>query len=371
MTPASLRSIQSLHKALGATLQVSGLVHLAKRLDEHKDNILRVLIYHRVADRAGFRRGDPNQISASPGDFAKQMSYLARRYRPIGGEQVVEALQTGTRLPPQAVLVTFDDGYRDFLTHAWPILCAQRIPAVLFVSTAFPGSERHFWWDIVHDTIAHTTRGSVGIPGLGSVGLRTSRQRSLVTERLVNHLTRRPPREIEEVVGQLQAQLGTPPADPAPVLTWDELRQLSREGLTVASHTRRHPALPTLTREEIAEEIEGAGADLRRELGSAPPLFAYPFGQSDPRALPVLQANGIVASFTAFTREPVANIAHQSNPFLLRREAVNGSGTFIEFCLSLTSLYNNLQSSRRVQSLRRRLRRWATAPVEHQPTDFS
>jgi peptidoglycan/xylan/chitin deacetylase (PgdA/CDA1 family) len=139
-------------------------------------------------------------------------------------------------------------------------------------------------------------------------------------------------------------------------LAWEQLRRLSREGLTIASHTRNHPAIPTLTLDQIGEEIRLAHADLKRELGEAFPLFAFPFGLSDPRALAPLQAQGIVASFTAFTRTPALNVLGQVNPLLLRREAVNGSAPFIEFCLSLTSAYAYIQSRSFVQTWRGRLR---------------
>ena len=351
-------SIAALRKVLGATLQASGLALVAKRLDLHKPNILRVLIYHRVADGTNVS-GDPNLISARPGEFSDQMEYIARHYLPIGAEQLLQTLQERIPLPPQAVLVTFDDGYRDFLTHAWPILRAHGVPAVLFVPTAFPDSGRHFWWDVVHDTIVHTTRRDVVLPGIGTFPLRTSRQRSAAIQYLREHLMRVSPRQIDETVGQLHDKLGPPPSRPGPVLSWKELRWLTREGLTVASHTRSHAALPTLTLEEMVEEIRGARSDLERELGIAPPLFSYPFGHSDPRALSVLQAQGIVASFTAFTWDPVVNIPHRSNHLLLRREAVNGAGSFTEFCLNLTSLYVSIQSNPRVQEWRRRLRQWA------------
>jgi hypothetical protein len=97
--------------------------------------------------------------------------------------------------------------------------------------------------------------------------------------------------------------------------------------------------LPSLTMEEVIDEIEGARLDLERELGVAPPLFSYPHGQSDPRALAVLKAQGILVSFTAFARDPSVNRLHRSNPLLLRRDGVNGAASFPEFRLSLTSLW--------------------------------
>jgi len=286
------------------------------------------------------------------------MDYIVRHYTPITADHVVEAIQCQVELPPKAVLVTFDDGYTDFQEHAWPILRERGIPAVLFVPTAFPDSERRFWWDIVHDMIVNTSKRMVMLPTIGTFSFQTPHDRWLTIRRLASDLAQRKAPEIKSILHHLQGQLGMPPVAPPFVMTWEQLRRLAREGLTIASHTRNHPAVATLTSEEIYEELRSAHADLKRELGQVCPLFAFPFGQSAPLALPLLRAQGIVASFTAFTVTPVLNILGQVDPLLLRREAIGGSTSFIEFCLSLTSLYANIQSKPLLRVWRSRVGQW-------------
>jgi peptidoglycan/xylan/chitin deacetylase (PgdA/CDA1 family) len=350
--------VQTLRRILTGTLLISGFLPLARRLDRNRSGILRVLLYHRIADRHELDGGDPMLISASPGGFARQMGYLVRHYTPITVEHLIDAIQGRRALPPRAVLVTFDDGYRDFLTHAWPVLQAHHVPAVVFVPTAFPDTQRHFWWDIVHATIMRTTASRLMLPDLGSFSFETRRLREIAIRHIDRYLGELPPGRIDDILYQIQCQLGTPPMGRPPVLCWDELRSLARGGLAIAPHTRNHPTIPALSTEEITEEIQGAQADLSRELRNVAPVFSFPFGRADPRALPQLRAQGIIAAFTAFTPVPVLNVLGQGDPLLLRREAVNGRDSSIEFRLNLTTAYATLQSTPVVQMWRGRVRGW-------------
>ncbi len=332
-------------------MRISGLPPLARELDRWRPNILRVLVYHRIGDPDGLR-GDPKLISATPQQFDGQMGHVARHYLPIGVAELVQALQGHCVLPPQAVLVTFDDGYRDFLTSAWPILRSHGVPAVLFVPTAFPDSARRFYWDVVYEAIIHTERRQVALPEIGILPLRTDRARRMAIRKIDRYLLGQRPSDRNRVIVELDSQLGAPQVELPAMLTWEELRQLARAGLTVAPHTRTHAALPTLGNDELIEEIEGSHADLERALGESSVVFSYPYGLSDMRAFPYLRAKGIGASFTI---EPALNFPGVTDPLLLCRIGVGPSASFTEFCLSLTSMYTAFRSQRYVQALLRRL----------------
>jgi hypothetical protein len=91
-------------------------------------------------------------------------------------DDVLRARDGGAPLRRGAVLVTFDDAYRDFDEHAWPVLRRLGIPVALFVPTAYPGSpERAFWWDRLFAAI-DAARGRIATP-LGSLPLHAHWQR--------------------------------------------------------------------------------------------------------------------------------------------------------------------------------------------------
>jgi peptidoglycan/xylan/chitin deacetylase (PgdA/CDA1 family) len=132
----------------------STLVTLLEKL-EHRQNLLRVLTYHRVDEPNARPELDPNLISATQEQFARQMEHLAKHARVVTVDQVLHAVRDKSPLPSRSVLITFDDAYSDFSEHAWPTLKRLGLPAVMFVPTSFPSQPRGFWWDTVYEAIHH------------------------------------------------------------------------------------------------------------------------------------------------------------------------------------------------------------------------
>jgi peptidoglycan/xylan/chitin deacetylase (PgdA/CDA1 family) len=242
--------------------------------------VLRVLTYHRVLDPAAAAGWNPSPVSATPGGFEAQVRHLARSYRPVSANEVIDALWDGPALPARAVLVTFDDAYRDFGEVAWPILRRHGVPAVLCVPTAYPDHpEREFWWDRLWRAFAGARRPSVRTP-LGTLPLGPASLRA--TARAVQAAVRAlPPDEAREWVDRMCDETGYREPPRGHVLGWDELRELDREGVALAAHTRTHPALTRLPPDEARAEIRGSRDDLERETGRAPQVFAYPYGDHD------------------------------------------------------------------------------------------
>jgi peptidoglycan/xylan/chitin deacetylase (PgdA/CDA1 family) len=98
---------------------------------------------------------------------------------------------------------------------------------------------------------------------------------------------------LEDVVEQLRT---TPRV--APVLSWPELRLLARQGVDLAPHSRTHPLLDRLEPDAARAEIAGSLADLEREVGSAPPVFAYPGGAHAPGVVALVAEAGFEIAFT-------------------------------------------------------------------------
>jgi peptidoglycan/xylan/chitin deacetylase (PgdA/CDA1 family) len=256
-----------------------------------------VLVYHRIGDPAERSGLDPALISATPEAFEAQMAYLAARRNVLSLDDLLEVRRGRTRLPPRSVLVTFDDGYRDFATHAWPALRRHGVPATLFVPTDYPDRpERAFWWDRLYAAISLSPSTSMHV-GSETLPLRDDAHRRRAF-RLVS-------REVEALgwkramalVDEVESQLGAR-APRGAVLGWDELRRLVGEGLAVAPHTRSHPLLHRLDPALLENEIRGSAAELRRHLGASPPAFAYPGGGHSDAVVACAERAGFEIAFT-------------------------------------------------------------------------
>ncbi len=301
-------------------------VGILEHTDGERQNLFRVLTYHRVDYPQAQPGLDPGLISASPDAFEAQMKYLAANYDVVSVEDILEAFQGGGQpaLPARAVTVTFDDAYRDFAQNAWPVLKQYRIPVTVFVPTAFPDHpERYFWWDRLFNAIHTTDQGELD-SSLGRLPISTAAQRSHSYKQVKNHIKTLPNEAAMKEVDQICNDLGVSPQANC-VLGWDSLRELANEGLTLGAHTQTHPIMNSITPEEMREEAIGSKQDLEREIGSVPKVFAYPSGIHNNDAVKVVEQTGFGLAFT--TERGVNEIAHADR---LRLRRINvGIGTTI------------------------------------------
>lgn len=304
---------------------------------------LRALLYHRVQDPAAARPDlAPDLVSATPARFERHVRYLARHYTPVGAHELIVALGGRHTLPRRAVLVTFDDAYRDFREVAWPILTRYRVPAVLFVPTAFAQEpDRVFWWDAVWQALARTDQDQLLLPHRTALPLRTWRDRVAASRQLAEWLKTLTPSSRAAALATLHTQLGVHPEPPRAVLSWAELRQLAQDGVAVAAHSRTHELLDQVDSGALQWEVAGSRDDLVRELGRCLPLFAYPNGNADARTPRTLRSAGFLAGFGT---SPGPSDLRYVDPYRLRRD--DGRASLPRLALRLLGPVNRTRALR-------------------------
>jgi peptidoglycan/xylan/chitin deacetylase (PgdA/CDA1 family) len=279
--------------------------------------MLRVLTYHRVANLQDSPALNPQIISATPENFVKQMRFLAKAYNVVAMPQVLAAIVKKERLPQRAVLITFDDAYYDFGEIAWPILKSLNLPATLFVPTAYPDQPaRAFWWDRLHRAFVNTPRRELRATPIGILPLADSQGRRQSLRRLQSYIKNIPHRQAIAVVDEICAKLDPEPLVQKSVLSWNELRQLAKEGVTLCAHTQTHPIMTQLSPEEARQEIVGSQNDLQGEIGEALPIFCYPGGGHDDTVVDILKEEGFTLAFTTLKGQ---NDLRTADPLRLRR----------------------------------------------------
>lgn len=279
--------------------------------------MLRVLTYHRVGDPGRADLLNPRLISATPKAFERQMRHLASRYRVVSVEEILQAVETGKLLPRRAVLLTFDDAYQDFGELAWPILRRYRLPATLFVPTAYPGQPaKSFWWDRLYRAVTNTRKASLEVPPHGRFSLVHREDRQSAVRGLQNLLKTLPHSEAMAWVDRVCEQLGEETPGTPSVLSWHQLRELSKEGVALGAHSRTHPLLIQIPLDEARDEIFGSREDLKREVGTGLPVFAYPGGAHNDQLVEILRDAGFKLAFTTSDGQ---NDLPSANPFRLRR----------------------------------------------------
>jgi peptidoglycan/xylan/chitin deacetylase (PgdA/CDA1 family) len=171
-----------------------------------------ILTYHSI-DSSG------SVISTAPDIFRRQMKYLSEAgYDAIPLRELAALLKSETALPSKTVVLTFDDGFRNFYTEAFSVLSEYNFKATVFLVTDFCGKQNN--WS------------------------------------------------------------GNPPDLPrSELLSWDEVRELNAYGVEFGSHTKTHPDLTKLTAAETEAEVVQSKAAIADALGQEISTFAYPFGR--------------------------------------------------------------------------------------------
>ena len=275
----------------------NGLISLLEQMDAYAPQILRVLTYHRVEDPAKNPTLYPG-VTVKPEVFEQHMQFVSSHYRVVSMAEVLQAVKKGLRLPDRAVLITFDDACRDFAENAMPVLRRYRLPATLFVPTAFPGHpERAFWWDRLY--VAVTNAQDMGIiqTPIGQLPVSTSAQRKQTFGQLRDYVKSLSHRAAMQWVDQFCEEVEAPPVG-GTVLSWEELRKLAREGVTLGPHTRTHPMMNQIADTEVRKEAAGSWQDLRDQVGDTLPIFAYPSGGYNREVLRILEEEKFQLAFT-------------------------------------------------------------------------
>ncbi len=276
---------------------ISGLITQMERVDTRSTNLLRVLTYHRVAEPGKTPHLYP-RVTVTPQAFEQQMRYLADAYQVVSMEDVLRVVQEGGSFPRRPVLITFDDAYRDFAENALPVLQRYHLPAALFVPTAFPGHpKRAFWWDRLYAAVEHAQDlGDVRTPA-GIKPVRTAAQREAVFTTLRDYIKSIPHQQAMEWVDDFCHEVEAPECA-GEVLSWDELRAVARQNVTLGAHTRTHPMMSQISSAEIRAETVGSMNDLRAEIGEVLPIFAYPSGGYTREVMEILKEEGVQLAFT-------------------------------------------------------------------------
>lgn len=234
---------------------------------------LSILIYHRVLATA-----DPLVPWALGADvFSVQMDALQRHFNVLPLPEAVERLAAGA-LPARAAAVTFDDGYRDNLTVALPILQRHRIPATVFIASGFLDGGR-MW----NDTVVETVRAIKGTLDLSSIGLGrfelgTTSSRVDAIAKLLHQMKYLPQGQRAMVADQIgECSPARLPNDL--MLSVDELRNLHGAGIDIGGHTISHPILSGLDDRAALHEIAEDRRHLTEIIRAPLRVFAYPNGR--------------------------------------------------------------------------------------------
>jgi peptidoglycan/xylan/chitin deacetylase (PgdA/CDA1 family) len=307
---------------------------------------LSVLTYHRFPNPTGKDLFDDEVVDVTPECFERQIVALQRHFTLVGVDELC-AFAAGRPLPPNAVAITFDDGYLDNYEIALPILRRHGAKAVFFLSTGCIGERRLYWWDRVAYILKRTPRHAFKLNYPFQVEISLA-DRPVALERILRLMKTHPALDLERFLDELahaaevawSQKLERTFAERL-LMTWDHVRELRRAGMDVQSHTRTHRVLDTLPPPDLHDELAGSRADLEREVGEPARALAYPVGNALGKNSPIRAAMAQAGYEIGLSSNTGSNLlGGPVDRYNIRRQAVdrNLSEAYLLAMLTLPSL---------------------------------
>ncbi len=309
-----------------------------------------ILCYHGVMHGGEDNYSNRNAVTAEM--FERQMAYVARHYHVMALPEVVRRLAAKQVLPDYTLALTFDDGFRNNVTVAAPILEKYKLPATIFLTTAFIDSEKlGLWTERVDWLLQCADKPAVTFEIDGSareLTLATARDRIIASDVIRAQLKALSPKERETSIMDLAEKIGAARRidqkleERYAFMSWKEARGLLNQRITLGSHTHTHSLMSTLSLAEAHFELSMSQKLIEAELDDQCNLFCYPNGgprDFTARDKELLHKLGYAAAVTLI---PGFN-DHRTDRFELRRFNIVRSNDFNFFLAKVSGVWGGLK----------------------------
>jgi peptidoglycan/xylan/chitin deacetylase (PgdA/CDA1 family) len=294
---------------------ILSLAHRPRRNGVHATLV--IVRHHRVYaanERPLYRLGVSESV------LAGQLALLARAgLAPLTVREGLARL--GEERPGTYVAFTFDDGYRDNVTRALPLLAAHGARATFYLTAGLMERRLAPWWDDLAHALEHPARASAAVEWDGkriALELASEGGRRAALEALRPGL-RLPPGAQAVWLEHLRDALGAREPAPCELASWSEAARIPEAGMEVGAHTLSHPFLSLLDSHDQHGEIAGSVELVHERLGVRPSGFAYPGGDHDARTLDHVEALALEHAVTTRTGDNGSG----SPRFALRRRGLS------------------------------------------------
>ena len=254
---------------------------------------IRNFLFHRVSEEV-----DAMWPPMKPALFSKIINHLTTKFDIVPLEDYLN--QPGAFSSKKGIAtILFDDGYKDNIEFAAPILKKFNCPASFYVVTDCINRNIPTWTYIIDDLFQNTKKDHIGL------------DYEFVPEKfkkLFFSINGNPNPELKkfkpwlkqlsnfqrlEILSSVTEQCDDVPVSKNKMMSWDDVRQLDSAGFTIGSHTHTHPMLASLQNEsEITAELQLSASIINQELSKKPLTISYPIGSFDDRVMRLSEEAG-------------------------------------------------------------------------------
>lgn len=304
----------------------SHLVNLFKRLPMR--NKLLILNYHRIRpnDRHFSTAFDDGVYGVDSDEFARQIKWLKSNTRIMSEKELLGQSRDGAFFAPETsapcVVITFDDGYLDNYTLAYPILKYYEVPAILFVATQMVHARQIPWWDVIAYLIKRCKKPHILVDGR-QFPMGDQRKEAIAFFLLLMRQEKYEHTKylLSELSEACEVELPAPELQDRELLTWKEIREMAQNHIAIGSHTHTHRVLSTLSPGAQKEEMILSKLIIEENIGHPVLSISYPIGEPHY----ITSETAVIASVSGyllgFTTNTGVNDWKDIQPFGVKRTA--------------------------------------------------
>lgn len=243
---------------------------------------IRIYLFHRVSPQRNLLWNP-----MTPKLFEQIVIYLNNKYEIVPLEKTL----LGEYQPlskKELCAITFDDGYKDFIEYAFPILLKHKSPSSMYIVSSCADNNIPPWTYIINHLFLNTSHISLDIKSkalpasLQKTKWKGQKERIHYAKKLSPFLKQLNNQERQLIFEQIVADFDDVEKPEGMMLSWDDIRYLHQNGCEIGSHSVSHPLLAKKTNiEEIAKELTESGKIIEQQIGKFPIAISYPFGSSN------------------------------------------------------------------------------------------
>ena len=277
--------LKSIIKSLFAGIfYFGGLFHLFKFINNASGRRLTILAYHRVTndDISNINTSLPS-LFVTKDSFSQQLEFIKKYYNIINFKELKKRIAEND-VPPDSLIITFDDGYEDNYQVAYPIMERENITAVMFLAVSKISQNKvlPYWWDRMYYYLSQYKRWYVqGLsPDLDQEIQSLLKQFEKNSSSLLSSLNQQDTRKINCLLDSMQAKYKISHDDlngANTILQWDQVQRMKKY-MEFGSHTCSHDNLIHLKQDQLNDEIEESLKILTAKTQDDGAAFSYPAG---------------------------------------------------------------------------------------------
>jgi peptidoglycan/xylan/chitin deacetylase (PgdA/CDA1 family) len=225
-------------------------------------------------------------------EFDAQIRFIRKKYTPVTLTAAVDIISGKTKGIKYPAVVTFDDGFLNNMTEAYPILMKYNVPATIFLTISLINKNQKYagllWPDYILAIILGTRQNYLDLTdvGFGQYDLSDQKKRICAKEEICRKLKQIKADEKEKIIDKITEEIGSN-IDPEiretfSGLDWGQIQRLYAGGIiNFGAHTVNHEILSRLAESDMNREMKESKEIIEKEAGFPVRHFAYPNGTRD------------------------------------------------------------------------------------------